>query len=471
MKLRFYFILFFLFSGISSYSQVWEWAKQIGGDDHDIGRGITIDSKGNAYAMGDFFGVAIADSVKLKSYGDWDVVFVKYDSLGKIKWVKNAGGAMLDKGNCICVDKKDNVFITGCFFNVATFEPLKFIAPVNRSAFLVKINPKNGKALWAAQVNGTYYQEGTSLTFDNSGNIYVAGNFYDTAYFNRKKITCDSVYNTTDTLTSKGKSDIFIAKYDSLGMLIWVKRFGGAKNDECNSIACDRNNDIFFTGTFENLSYFDNTLLNSNGKQDVFIAKLDKSGNVLWAKQSGGGDEDVAKGIAIDTNSNVFVTGYFSGIALFGTKLLTSRGRADIFLSKYDSIGNLQWTKQAGAEGWDKANAITMDDSGNVYIAGSYSGKAIFDSTKIASKTNSIDVYIAKYNSVTGDFKYVIDAGGKGIDEANGIKICKNENIYVTGSFGAFGSMASFGKTTLRTTFGTNDIFIAKYVLSSKQQK
>lgn len=454
---------------MSSYSQVWEWAKQIGGDDHDIGHSIAIDSNGSIFMMGDFVAEAIADSAKVKSYGDWDIVFAKYDSTGKVKWIKHAGGAMLDKGNCISVDKKNNVFITGCFFNIAIFEPLTFVAPVNRSAFLVKINPENGKALWAEQVNGTYYQEGTALAFDNLGNIYMTGNFYDTACFNRRKLIGDSVYHTVDTLMSKGKSDIFVAKYDSLGTLKWVKRFGGEKNDECNGIACDINDNIFITGTFEELSYFDNTLVNSNGRLDVFVAKLDTSGKVIWIKQSGGGDEDAAKALVVDSSGSVFVTGCFAGTAQFGSKIFTSRGRADIFLLKYDYMGNIQWAKQAGAEGWDKGNAVTLDDSGDVYIAGSFSGKAAFDSTKIVSKTNSTDVYVAKYNGITGDLKFVFDAGGKGIDEATGVKVFKNENIYVTGSFGAFGSVAAFGKTTLKTTFGTNDIFISKYSLKIKQ--
>ena len=127
----------------------------------------------------------------------------------------------------------------------------------------------------------------------------------------------------------------------------------------------------------------------------MFVAKYDANGVVMWAKQAGGTGDDVGYDVNVDTTGNVYVGGYFQGTASFGNTNVTSAGADDIFLAKYDNLGNLLWVRRAGGNGSDKANDIAVDGTGNCYVAGAFGATATFDSTLLTSYGGS-DAFIAQ---------------------------------------------------------------------------
>jgi len=163
---------------------------------------------------------------------------------------------------------------------------------------------------------------GRGIATDSSGNCYVTGHFQGTATFG------------SITLTNSGNHDIFIAKLDPNGNFLWVKRADGGNREYGYGIATDGNGNCYVTGYFEGTATFGSTTLTSNGGQDIYITKLDSSGNFLWAQKAGGTEWDNGYGIAIDSSGNCYVTGIFNGTATFGSTTLTSNGGQDIFIAK-----------------------------------------------------------------------------------------------------------------------------------------
>ncbi|MFA7028830.1 MAG: SBBP repeat-containing protein, partial [Candidatus Cloacimonadaceae bacterium] len=215
---------------------------------------------------------------------------------------------------------------------------------------------------WAKQAGGTDYDFGQDIAIDSSGNSYITGYFPGNASFG------------TTELTSSGGIDIFVAKLDSDGNWLWAQKAGGTSDDGGYSIAIDSSGNSYVTGYFHSTASFGNITLTSSGSYDIFVAKLDSNGNWLWAKKAGGTSDDYGYSITIDFSGNSYVTGYFYSTASFGTTTLTSSGDCDIFVAKMDSSGNWLWAKKAGGTYSDEGWGIAIDSSGNSYVTGYFEG-------------------------------------------------------------------------------------------------
>ena len=359
-------------------------------------------------------------------------------------WATKAGGTTYDEGYGIAVDTSGNSYVTGFFEGTATFGSITLTSSgYSRDIFIAKLD-SSGNWLWARKAGGTYWDYGYGIAVDVSGNNYVMGCFKNMATFG------------SATLTSYGDWDIFIAKLDSNGNWLWVTKAGGTGDDWGYGIAVDSSGNNYVTGWFGGSATFGSTILTSNGGADIFVAKLDSSGNWLWAKNAGGIDCDEGQSIAVDANGNSYVTGYFSDSATFGSTTLTSSGGADIFVAKLDSSGNWLWAKNAGGTDYDCGNSIAVDASGNIYVTGGFEGTATFGSTTLTSNGDS-DIFIAKLDS-SGNWLGATKTGGTDTVVSYGIAVDASGNNYVTGFFYR---TATFGPTTL-TSSGSADIFVAK---------
>ena len=152
----------------------------------------------------------------------------------------------------------------------------------------------------------------------------------------------------------------------------WAKKGAGTADEVGNGVAVDGGGNNYVVGYFKSASVtFGATVLTTTGGADLFLAKYNFAGTLLWAKKAGGTADDFGNGVALDGAGNIYVTGYFlSTNATFGGTVLTNTGSADIFVAKYDSAGTLLWAKKAGGNGYDAANGIDVDAAGNSYVTG-----------------------------------------------------------------------------------------------------
>lgn len=299
---------------------------------------------------------------------------------------------------------------------------------------------------WVKHIEGssTTYSQGNAIVLDSLGNVYTTGSFQGTVDFDPSAV----VYN----LTSIGLEDIFIAKFNSSGNLLWVKQIGGVESDVANAIKLDASGNIYTSGAFKSTVDFDpNTtvfnLTSASFKYDMFVLKLDASGNFKWAKAMGGKSDDISKSIALDKFGNVYTTGTFMttcdfdpdtsvyNVSIAGTDVFLT----DLFICKLDSSGKFVWAKGIGANGNDRANSIDIDNSsGTVYTTGGFQGSVDFDPGsavyKLSAGGGDVALFVLKLD-FNGNYIWAKHVPSVSINEGQGIKIDAKGNVYTTGDF------------------------------------
>lgn len=304
---------------------------------------------------------------------------------------------------------------------------------------------------WAKREGYWAYDYGYGIANDPAGNVYVAGKYEMNANFSGV------------TLPDQGNHDIYLARYSSSGTLDWITTAGGPLGDYAEALYCDGTS-LYISGEIEGYGStitFENSpiTLTSIGDNDVFVAKYDLSGNLLWAVSEGGSQSDKGLGITADNNGNVYVCGYYKDAANFSGTSITAMGtNRDIFVAKYDINGVFQWVRHAGSAGRDEAKSIKCDPAGNVYITGMHSDGAIFESTTLTSPLGYVDIFLAKY-APDGSLIWVKSAGSDYDDVGWALTMDAAGKIYITGEYNAY---ALFDAIPL-TTSGNADIFVACY--------
>ena len=362
------------------------YAHQFGGIKSECGLNIATNYANNTYLTGYFQDTVNFGNVSLTSKGECDIFVVKLEKYGNVVWAKSFGGTGNDIGYGITSDLVGNIYLTGCFKEQVNFSGITLNSPGKKDIFVVKLN-SNGNLVWAKNFGGSGVKNAPSIVTNRSGNIYLTGNFNGTATFD------------SNTLTSKGEWDVFVAQIKSNGNIIWAKNFGGLKNDICYGIATDKTDSIYLTGYFNNRAYFDGFTLTSKQPNDIFIAKLNSQGNVVWVPNFSGDDFDLGQNIATDDRGNIYITGLFSRVINFGDISLTSYGKRDVFVAKIDKDGEVIWAKNLGGFEDDIGYSIATDNRENVYLTGTFSGLVRFDSTTLISKSKQ-DIFVAKLDSL-----------------------------------------------------------------------
>ncbi|MEX2485692.1 MAG: SBBP repeat-containing protein [Brumimicrobium sp.] len=340
---------------------------------------------------------------------------------------------------------------------------IKLILILVISSFVVlNINAQNFE--WANSMGGTAFDTGDGIAIDDLGNVYSTGYFEGTVDFDPGA----GIYN----LTSAGNKDIYVTKFNSNGDFVWAKSFGGIGYDNVNAIALDNSGNIYTTGFFRETADFDpgsgTFNLTAVGTKDIYISKLDSNGDFVWAKSIGSADDEQGNDITVDGSGNVYTTGFFRGTVNFdpgaGTENLTSSGQNDVFVSKLDINGDFVWAKSFGGTAVDGGNAITLDDSDNVYTTGSYRGAVDFDpGAGIFNLTAEgyTDIYISKLD-VNGDFEWAKSMGGTSNDSGWDIAIDNSGNIHTVGLYIGTSDFDPGASDYELTAEGDNDIFISK---------
>ena len=355
-----------------------------------VGWGICTDAKGNSYISGYFSDTLTFGSIKLTSHGGNDIVIAKYDSNGICLWAKNAGGTGNDNGLSIAVDGNGNCILTGYFAATATFGSYQLTSYGATDIFIAKYDEK-GNCLWVKQAGGYSNDYGNGLTADVNGNIGITGTYTGAATFG------------TTQLTNYGQSDIFTARYDSSGNCLWAKHAGTKNSETGRAIAFDSNLNSYITGSFMGVLTLGTIQITSNGSTDLFTAKYDSSGNCLWANDAGGAGLDNGFCISADTKGNSYVSGTFQDTAFFGNEQIGSSGGYDIFIAKYDSSGKLLWVRQAGGKNNDTGYGIFGYANGDCYLTGGFFSAATFGSFELITSTPG--TFIAKISDPSTGMK------------------------------------------------------------------
>lgn len=306
------------------------------------------------------------------------------------------------------------------------------------------------------------------VAVDALGNVYTIGYFRDTVDFDPGPGT----YN----LISAGFDDIFISKLDANGNLVWAIRLGSSvSNDIGNVLALDPGGYLYVGGSFADTVDFDPgvgtyPLGAGSGGSDIFILKLDLSGNFVWAGKIGGYNGDGVRAINLDQDGNVILTGMFFTASDFdpgpGTFTIFTSGDAS-FVCKLTAAGNFVWAKHF--EDAVNTGAVSLGScvagNGTIYTVGYFVATVDFDpgpATYNLTPLGTMDVFISALDSA-GNFQWAKKIGGA-IGNATAPSVASDAagNIYLTGQFdGPVDFNPGIGNYYL-TPFGGYDIFVCK---------
>lgn len=450
----------FLSTFIFAQSPKVEWVKTIGGIGNDRSNSVEIDPGGNIILVGRFQSPTIAlDGITLtKNTADnadvADIFILKLDKGGKAIWAVTAGDKGDDHATSCVTDREGNIYVVGWFES----RLLKFgaISLVNKSEkgcdmYVAKFSP-DGKCLWANNAggeggNGDY----STISLDNQNNVVVAGIAGSLIDFgNGVKFTHE-------------KSGMYVAKYSNDGKLLWAKAPAG--KGEAQGLATDPFGHVYIGGFFNTKMAFDDIALHANGGKstDAFVTKYSPEGKVLWARNFGGEDGEIAS-CETDPFGNVYLGGmFFSRTVTAENTTLKNNGSMNTFITKYDSSGKFLWTRSAGGNNGEGPATATreffIDDKGNAFCTGSNWSEFTFAGKNIKSVAGSEDIFLLKYDK-EGNEMWGVDFGGAGRNAGRGITTDKAGKIYLTGSFEE--KELKMGEYTLINA-GDSDIFIVKF--------
>ena len=318
----------------------------------------------------------------------------------------------------------------------------------------------------------SYYLPPNILT-DASGNIYSIGNYYGTVDFDPGQNTYNlsSYYDYPNTY-----SNLYILKLDAMGNFIWAKSFIGAGHFYSYTLALDSSQNVYATGLFDGKIDFNpgaaKFYLNS-GNASIFITKLDKNGNSIWAKQMVCNDEIEINSITIDSKENVYTTGKFYGQLDVdpgpNTRYLMAY-EEDMFISKLDTGGNFIWGHQIiGKNGYTRGMFLKTDSDDNLILTGQFAGVTDFDpsTNKYEMTSGAWDIFVMQLDKY-GNFSWAKKMGGIGTEKPNSLDLDSVGNIYITGTFEQKADFDPSTNVANLTSNGGLDVFIVKLNESGK---
>jgi hypothetical protein len=407
------------------------WSTYYEGNFADHAYAVATDKDGNVYLAGTTMSPKDLSFSGFQNVfgGIQDAFLVKFNSTGQRLWATYYGGDGSDFGYSVATDAKGNVFITGTTFsktNIAFKGFQNNFGGGNCDAFLVKFN-SSGQRLWATYYGGDASDDGRNVTVDSKDNIFIAGDTHSSA-----AIAVKGFQNNLE-----GGGDVYLAKFDTDGKQLWSTYYGGSDfNEKGKAVVVDLYDNVYLLGNTSspsNISFkgFQN---NYSGEIDAFLVKFSSNGERLWATYFGGSALDNGETVATDKNGNVYIAGFtlnLNGLAYQGFQN-NSAGNKDAFLVKFSSDGERIWATYFGGSADDMGNSLVVDKTGNIYMSGTtYSSSGIAFQGFQNNYGGTGDSFVVKFNSV-GQRVWSTYFGGESLDYNYSITAFKDD-IYLAG--------------------------------------
>nr|HEX4313065.1 hypothetical protein [Kofleriaceae bacterium] len=341
-----------------------KWLQTFGGPRDDVANGVAI-SGNTIVVVGSFIDDLTVGSFHHAAAGADDAYAVAFDMTGEPLWMFTTGGIDTDGANTVAATADGGWIIGGSFKGTAVFGQTEFTAKGRthkEDAFLLKLD-KDVKVEWVKQFGGNYDDSIAHVAIDPQGNIIVQGQFADVSEWGGAPLKAGG----------GSDNDVVLAKYNANGEHLWSKRFGDAFNDVAGGVGVDPSGHITMTGSFDQtVSFGDGDRHTSKGESDIFVARFTPDGALEWAKTFGADREDIGWGIAVDDHGNSVTTGWFQSTVDFGAFKLTSKGNRDVFALKLDAAGEVVWARSWGDHDHDRGRAIALAPDGAAICAGTY---------------------------------------------------------------------------------------------------
>jgi len=409
----------------------------------------------------------VGESIFFVGNEDWDCQVFETGLDGTTAWFKTStgNGGYASIWYQFDVDDHNNIYMHGLYSGTVDFGESN---TTGDGIFTSKLN-SSGEAYWVRELKGTSATS-SGIIADKEGGVYAWGTF------------SGELEGDIATISNEEANSIYLAKYDSQGDMKFFKSFRSTGNlIAVGAIALDGDNNICLTGMFTDELSFSDFSFTSGGGNDAFLIKLNSNGNLLWAKQFEGLGQVWSRSVACDKDDNIYVTGGFNNHPASFDNLILYPDSADLgssyhkgtytgFVAMFNPEGEVQWANTYGnGNYYSRGHAIEVSETKDAFVTGlmwnywSVDSIIKFGDIELEGKMNHLyDMFLAKYDSsgeavwaklieIEGDYSWPVYKMGMDPDD----------NVYVGGSF--IGSL-KFGRLpAVECLNGTEDLFVAKY--------
>ena len=436
-----------------------EWVYDITHEGNEYIKLIAVDQDGNIYALVDFSNGNLVignDTMVPPPSGLRPIFLMKLSNDGVLIWANQITTS--DRVVCldVCTDNENNVYVGGLYKGDIDISGT-LVSSSSSSMFIAKYDGE-GNVLDVFNYPDIGSASISSMCLNSSNEIFIVGHYLGDCTIG----DFDLIYNTVNP----GRTDIYVAKIDIDGNIIWVNCISGEGTNTPMDISCDGNSNIYLLAKFSsaelligNFTLFSSVL--DLTKYDILIVRYNSEGDVIWAEKLGDEKDDAGNSISVDFENNILVAGKFSGNNfVFNDTVLEGGGSClNSFLVKFDSTYNTIWGMSFDYQGNNEAKCVTTDLYGNSYLLGSFANYINLEGFNIIS-AGATDIYVAQLNS-EGIISDLYWAGGDSFDNPTEIVIDPYGNCIIAGFFSS--SILEFGNNTVYSDYvDYTDSFVAK---------
>lgn len=458
-NINFISIILLIFISTSSFSQNWLWSKQVGGALNETcgTNSICIDSNGYIYSYGilESNPCFVDDDTLQTLNGESDFFIAKHDVSGNLLWAKSFGGynTLYESewiSDVLYSFINNKLYIYGQFYGNCILGDDTLASRGSSDVFIACLDP-NGNFIWVKQIGGSGEDIAYAMALDNDCNIYtslslsaggtigsqvlLSGIYFSKLDLNGNLIWAEKKFNANGTsfgydaqilrikiinnqifgiglcsvdsfvvdtvtvLTSLSSRQNIICCMDTNHATVrWMKACGSSFPQMMN-ISADRESNIYITGDFKYDAIFDNDTLQSSNTSEMFLVKYDSLGHKIWSKQTISSHSAEGSSIAQDYDGGIYLIGSMTGTVILDSFTVNTSTNGDIFVARFNSIGNCIGLAQIGD---GIGSSILVDTDNNIYINGHFSNSITFGSTPTLTTYGQSDVFLAKCDAITG---------------------------------------------------------------------
>ncbi len=309
-------------------------------------------------------------------------------------WAKSFGEASNQRGWAIASDANGNVAVAGAMSGTINFGGGPLIGSGKTNVFLATLDPA-GEHLWskvfafsASNGTGLYVSD---VAYDAAGSLFMTGLYNGSVDFGGLGVSAGF-----------GPSDVYLAKFDPSGSVLWAKTWGNDEGDAVYAMATTPEGGVVLCGTFRGEIDFGPFHLVSAGlSDDMFVSSIDADGTPVWAKRFGDAQFQWCRGVGVDVNGDVTIAADVHGTVDFGGPALVSAGQSDLGLARFDATGQHLWSALHGNSQSQVVRSLAMDATGGVVVAGESSQPTDFGGGVVDSGNNA-DMFVARYDEDGG---------------------------------------------------------------------
>ena len=381
------------------------------------------------------------------------------------QWGVHYGGVGEDVVRAMTADAAGNVYSVGYFTDNSDFDPGTGTAELVSNGFFdiyVQKLDTDGGLVWVKGIGGIMFDYATGVDADEAGNVYISGVYQETVDF-------DPGVGTFE-LTSTGGEEVFILKLDVNGDFVWARSIGSPAYEESTAVSVDGSGNVYVAGYFETPIDADpgaaEVILNTNGAQDVFVVKLDPNGDLIWAFNFGGSEQDLALSMDAIGTGGVVLAGHFNQTVDFDPGIEVeeriSNGQADAYVLRIGADGEFISVATFGGPQDVTAWGVDVDAAGDAFAAGSFIGSITAADTTIAG-SGPEDAFVVKVDA-NGDVQWLKAIQGADFQNAYDVHATSEGDVVIAGYFVATTDLDP-SENELLVTVGSGEPFDAFHVL------